>query len=93
LYPDNDFGINVGCGAAERGNVHYNDSWNVLMVCNGTWWTPMQPPGTWCGYKTTAGALINCMGMDPQASCPNGYTMRSFVGGGASGTLYTCVKS
>ena len=51
--------------------------------------------GTMCGYKTGPGGNMgpNCMGYNPAAGCPTGYTQHYWSVSFGNGQLWFCSKN
>ncbi|WP_427722981.1 hypothetical protein [Bdellovibrio bacteriovorus] len=67
------------CNISKKGSLRYNDSENILEVCNGTLWSDTSPPGTQCGHFGTN--HVPCRGYDLTLSqCPPGYAYVDMFG-------------
>lgn len=54
------------------------DNTGAMLQCVGSAWVAMAPPGTLCGWRSPAGGTVtNCAGLNPNTSCPSGYTKTS----------------
>ncbi|WP_374035326.1 hypothetical protein ACES2I_06105 [Bdellovibrio bacteriovorus] len=84
------------CNTSKKGSLRFNDTENILEVCNGTLWSDTSPPGTQCGHFGMN--HIPCRGYDLTLSqCPPGYTYVDMIGedtagGGVVMRYSTCIK-
>jgi type II secretory pathway pseudopilin PulG len=75
------------------GSIYVNDAYFRSV---GKWASLIgADSGTMCGYKTGSGGSMgpNCMGYNPAAGCPSGYTQNYWVVSFGNGQLWFCSKN
>lgn len=82
----------AACDATKAGTIRYNAG--VLEYCNSSSWSSVQIlQGTMCGMYYNGVVIVSCAGLDPSASCPSGYTQRTWMDSASLDVSWSCSRN